>query len=51
LFQEERPVWHTINCNLLPKDYKEAKPDKVEADDKQIFMVPDIDSSNHDSDE
>ncbi|KAL3566949.1 hypothetical protein D5086_032364 [Populus alba] len=30
LFQEERPVWHTINCNLLPKDYKEAKPDEVE---------------------
>jgi len=44
-------VLHTINCNLRPKDYKEAKPDKVEADDKQIFMVPDIDSSNHDSDE
>ncbi|KAJ6958361.1 protein OS-9-like isoform X1 [Populus alba x Populus x berolinensis] len=30
LFQEERPVWHTINCNLLPKDYKEAKQDEVE---------------------
>ncbi|XP_011020244.1 PREDICTED: protein OS-9 homolog [Populus euphratica] len=51
LFQEERPVWHTINCNLLPKDYKEAKLDKVEDDDRQIFMAPDIDSSNHDSDE
>ncbi|KAB5551871.1 PROTEIN OS-9 [Salix viminalis] len=51
LFQEERPVWHTINCNLLPKDYKQAKPDKVKADDKHIFMATDIDSSSHDSDE
>ncbi|KAJ6363305.1 hypothetical protein OIU78_003476 [Salix suchowensis] len=51
LFQEERPVWHTINCNLLPKDYKQAKPDKVKADDKHIFMATDIDSSRHDSDE
>jgi len=25
LFQEERPVWHTINCNALPKDQKESK--------------------------
>ncbi|TYG38769.1 hypothetical protein ES288_D13G250900v1 [Gossypium darwinii] len=27
LFQEERPVWHTINCNILPKDYKDTKVD------------------------
>jgi protein OS-9 len=51
LFQEERPVWHTINCNLLPKDYKEAKPDEVETEDEQIFMVSDVESSNYDSDE
>ncbi|GMN47383.1 hypothetical protein TIFTF001_016559 [Ficus carica] len=25
LFQEERPVWYTIHCNVLPKDDKEAK--------------------------
>ncbi|KAA8535197.1 hypothetical protein F0562_030200 [Nyssa sinensis] len=25
LFLEERHVWHTINCNMLPKDYKEPK--------------------------
>ncbi|XAR66833.1 hypothetical protein NMG60_11013182 [Bertholletia excelsa] len=25
LFQEERPVWHTINCNALPKDQKQPK--------------------------
>ncbi|KAK8637759.1 hypothetical protein V6N13_136219 [Hibiscus sabdariffa] len=26
LFQEERPVWHTINCNILPKDTKPRTP-------------------------
>ncbi|KAL8223164.1 hypothetical protein R6Q57_020563 [Mikania cordata] len=25
LFKEERPVWYTINCNPLPKDYKQPK--------------------------
>ncbi|KAL5825879.1 hypothetical protein ACOSQ3_021942 [Xanthoceras sorbifolium] len=35
LFQEERPVWHSIDCNVLPKDYKEE--DK--ADRTQIVMV------------
>ncbi|KAJ7979021.1 OS-9 [Quillaja saponaria] len=25
LFQEERPVSHIINCNALPKDYKETR--------------------------
>lgn len=40
LFQEERPVSHTINCNVLPKDYKETK---VAQDDKitEIVMVTD----------
>ncbi|GFS35707.1 ER lectin-like protein [Actinidia rufa] len=35
LFQDERPVWQTINCNALPKEYKEPK---VEEDEK-ITMV------------
>ena len=35
LFQEERPVWHSIDCNVLPKDYKvEDKADRT-----QIVMV------------
>ncbi|XP_028753978.1 protein OS-9 homolog isoform X2 [Neltuma alba] len=40
LFQEERPVSHTINCNVLPKDYKETK---VGQEDKitEIVMVTD----------
>nr|KJB23599.1 hypothetical protein B456_004G109500 [Gossypium raimondii] len=44
LFQEERPVWHTINCNVLPKDTK------VE-EDPHITMIMDSEdqSSNFDS--
>ncbi|KAG8485825.1 hypothetical protein CXB51_019221 [Gossypium anomalum] len=34
LFQEERAVWHTINCNVLPKDAK------VE-EDPHITMIMD----------
>ncbi|CAI0388935.1 unnamed protein product [Linum tenue] len=45
LFQEERPVWHTINCNALPKTYKESKVEKESTDeDKQIFMVTEVES-------
>ncbi|XP_052874391.1 protein OS-9 homolog isoform X3 [Gossypium arboreum] len=44
LFQEERPVWHTINCNVLAKDTK------VE-EDPHITMIMDSEdqSSNFDS--
>ncbi|KAE8678788.1 Protein OS-9-like protein [Hibiscus syriacus] len=38
LFQEERPVWHTINCNILPKDTK--------VDDTRITMVVDSDDQS-----
>ncbi|KAK4257464.1 hypothetical protein QN277_007048 [Acacia crassicarpa] len=40
LFQEERPVSHTINCNVLPKEYKETA---VGQEDKitEIGMVTD----------
>lgn len=39
LFQEERPVWHTINCNVLHKDQKEKKPEKEKFVDDGIIMV------------
>ncbi|KAK4369252.1 hypothetical protein RND71_013044 [Anisodus tanguticus] len=51
LFQEERPVWHTINCNKLPKDYREAIEENFE--NEKIAMVtdpeyqPSIDSNEH----
>ncbi|WRX34544.1 hypothetical protein QQP08_027031 [Theobroma cacao] len=45
LFQEERPVWHTINCNVLPKDYKDSK-----VEDAHITMIMDSeDQSSYDS--
>ncbi|KAF5459268.1 hypothetical protein F2P56_023229 [Juglans regia] len=48
LFQEERPVWHTINCNVLPKDFKETKMEE-ESKEKLILMVTDNDGlSIHD---
>ncbi|PHT42448.1 Protein OS-9 -like protein [Capsicum baccatum] len=53
LFQEERPVWHTINCNKLPKDYRETKAEE-NFNDEKIAMVtdsedqPSIDSDNAD---
>ncbi|GAB2300272.1 Protein OS-9 [Dionaea muscipula] len=43
LFQEERPVWHTINCNLLPKDdEKQTKVVEEGVHGHQIKMVTDI---------
>lgn len=42
LFQEERPASYTINCNPLPKDYKQ--PPKMEDDvveEDKIAMVTD----------
>ncbi|CAI9100916.1 OLC1v1038106C1 [Oldenlandia corymbosa var. corymbosa] len=41
-FQEERPVWHTINCNVLPKDYKESKVEGSNFQDEAISMVTDF---------
>ncbi|PRQ34489.1 hypothetical protein RchiOBHm_Chr5g0069501 [Rosa chinensis] len=34
LFQAERPVWETINCNVLPKDYKETQVEDEESEIK-----------------
>ncbi|XP_062149611.1 protein OS-9 homolog isoform X1 [Alnus glutinosa] len=48
LFQEERPVWHTINCNVLPKDYKEAKVEE-ESKEKIIIVTDNEGQSNYDS--
>ncbi|KAB1208938.1 Protein OS-9 [Morella rubra] len=51
LFQEERPVWHIINCNVLPKDYKESKVEE-ESKENEIAMVTENEGpSNHDPDE
>ncbi|KAM7508276.1 hypothetical protein LguiA_018729 [Lonicera macranthoides] len=54
LFQEERPVWHIINCNVLPKDYTEPKREQESSqNEKKITMVTDLDNppSNLDSEE
>ncbi|XP_031131498.1 protein OS-9 homolog [Ipomoea triloba] len=42
LFQEERPVWHTINCNVLPKDYKEMKVQQENFGGEKIRMVTEL---------
>ncbi|KAK4854361.1 hypothetical protein QYF36_022739 [Acer negundo] len=41
LFQEERPVWHTIDCNVLPTDYKEEN----KVDKTPIVMVTEDDKT------
>lgn len=52
MFQEERPVWHTINCNALPKDHKESKVEDGSIQDEKITMVTDVeDPSSFDSQE
>ncbi|KAL1364096.1 hypothetical protein HN51_012262 [Arachis hypogaea] len=45
LFQEERPVWHTIDCNALPKDYKDDDKVRVENRDMEIVMVTDSETN------
>ncbi|WJZ98218.1 hypothetical protein VitviT2T_016761 [Vitis vinifera] len=51
-FQEERPVWHIINCNALPKDYKETKAEEAPFKNKQITMATDVEyPSNHGSEQ
>ncbi|KAK3213066.1 hypothetical protein Dsin_017772 [Dipteronia sinensis] len=47
LFQEERPVWHTIDCNVLPKDYKE----EIKVDKTPIVMVTEDEYPSNDKTE
>ncbi|KAI4376703.1 hypothetical protein MLD38_014437 [Melastoma candidum] len=44
LYQEERPVWQTINCNLLPKTQKEkgTKGEKIKP--SRIIMAGDTEN-------
>ncbi|KAK3001721.1 hypothetical protein RJ639_021779 [Escallonia herrerae] len=52
LFQEERPQWQSINCNVLPRDYKEPKMEDDSFQNKKIAMVTEIDHpSKMDSEE
>ncbi|KAL6274955.1 hypothetical protein ACE6H2_025647 [Prunus campanulata] len=48
-FLAERPVWQAINCNVLPKDYKETKAEE-ESNIKQIVLVADTDSESPSND-
>ncbi|POO01343.1 hypothetical protein TorRG33x02_030970 [Trema orientale] len=49
LFQEERPVWYTIHCNVLPKDDKEIKVTEEFKKNERIVTVTDgKDPSNDD---
>ncbi|PON68523.1 hypothetical protein PanWU01x14_094940 [Parasponia andersonii] len=49
LFQEERPVWYTIHCNVLPKDDKEIKVTEEFKKNERIVTVTDgNDPSNDD---
>ncbi|GKA14717.1 protein OS-9 [Tanacetum coccineum] len=41
LFQEERPASYTINCNPLPKDYKQPKMEDDVVQEHKIAMVTD----------
>lgn len=42
LFQEESPEWHTVNCNVLPKDNKEMKGHDENGRGEGIRMVTDV---------
>ncbi|KAM0031083.1 putative mannose-6-phosphate receptor binding domain superfamily, protein OS9 [Helianthus debilis subsp. tardiflorus] len=44
LFQEERPVWYTINCNPVPKDYKQPNMEDGIVPEHKIAMVTDKES-------
>ncbi|CAL0320170.1 unnamed protein product [Lupinus luteus] len=48
LFQEERPVWHTIDCNVLPKDHND---DKVRQENRNMEIVMVTDSEVDDSEQ
>ncbi|MFS8025277.1 hypothetical protein Hanom_Chr16g01473071 [Helianthus anomalus] len=41
LFQEKRTVWYTINCNPLPKDYKQRKMEDDFVHEHDIAIVTD----------
>ncbi|GAB2210642.1 hypothetical protein Droror1_Dr00015917 [Drosera rotundifolia] len=41
LFREERPVWHTIHCNLLPFGVEQMKETEQGLHDEEIKMVID----------
>ncbi|KAL2464435.1 Protein OS-9-like protein [Forsythia ovata] len=43
-FQEERPVSHTIHCNVLPKDFKESKVKKDVFQVGKISTVTDVEN-------
>ncbi|XP_009363922.2 protein OS-9 homolog isoform X1 [Pyrus x bretschneideri] len=47
-FQSERPVWQTIDCNVLPKDYKETK---AEEESNPVADADSEDAANEVSDE
>ncbi|KAH9624414.1 hypothetical protein KSS87_003433 [Heliosperma pusillum] len=40
LFREERPIWHTINCNVLPNDEKETAGEEDSRDDTEVTVTP-----------
>ncbi|XP_074281190.1 protein OS-9 homolog [Silene latifolia] len=40
LFREERPIWHTINCNVLPKDEKETVGEEDSQHDTEVTVTP-----------
>ncbi|XP_021741834.1 protein OS-9 homolog [Chenopodium quinoa] len=42
LFQEERPVWYVIHCNLLSKDAKDTKAEEDTKHDNEIKLVLDV---------
>ncbi|KAL8136958.1 hypothetical protein V2J09_002959, partial [Rumex salicifolius] len=42
MFQEERPVWHIINCNALPKNVKEDTKADINQDEQQIKLVTEV---------
>ncbi|KAJ8634913.1 hypothetical protein MRB53_009180 [Persea americana] len=49
-FQEERPIWHTINCNEMPAEDRGSKADSFK--DKQITMITDTENGDRfDSDQ
>ncbi|KAL2929810.1 Protein OS-9-like protein [Bienertia sinuspersici] len=51
LFQEERPVWHAIHCNLLPKDVKDMKggDDTKHVHDKEVNIEYPFNMGAHES--
>lgn len=42
MFQEERPVWYAIHCNLLSKDGKDMKAEEDTEHDNRIKLVSEV---------